>query len=336
MNNFDKLHQEQDEFIKKKFQEDKITSQPVFDDFTNYIEHTNIKQKKYTYKQRKIVILLLILLIISICINIFLASRSYEDSATTENTSIYSNTLENSNAESNTITNTTENKVSNTENSVTVDIDKSNSVQNTSKSETINATITNFSDVDLDELKITIEAYSYAIQRVSYDEDNLESNTILLLIAKRYFDSNSPKNSSQIAKYAQTAENVHTYLKELTGKDFSNVDYIQSYNNYIGYTQSSKSYVYGKDYSTITKESYTCSDLKINNQSGDTFTAEAEVTRLLDDKQTNYKLTFTFKINENYTYQKYCITSLKSKNTSFYPDNTVHFVDISAVEEGEN
>ena len=45
MDNLDRLHEEQDKLIKNVFQEDKIVSQPVFEDFTNYIENSNIKAK---------------------------------------------------------------------------------------------------------------------------------------------------------------------------------------------------------------------------------------------------------------------------------------------------
>ena len=72
MDNFDKLHAEQDAFIKGIFHEDKIVSQPVLDSFEQYLEKTKIKADKYTHKQKRIILLLIILLLISVGYNIYL------------------------------------------------------------------------------------------------------------------------------------------------------------------------------------------------------------------------------------------------------------------------
>ena len=75
-------------------------------------------------------------------------------------------------------------------------------------------------DVNIDELKEFFQKYSLGIQRISFEEETLESNTILLFIAKEYFDSKSNKSSLNVdTNYAATLENVHKYLSELTGKD---------------------------------------------------------------------------------------------------------------------
>ena len=72
MDNFDKLHADQDAFIKGVFHEDKIVSQPVLDSFEQYLEKTKIKADKYTHKQKRIILLLIILLLISVGYNIYL------------------------------------------------------------------------------------------------------------------------------------------------------------------------------------------------------------------------------------------------------------------------
>lgn len=349
MNNFDKLHQEQDEFIKQTFQEDKVVSQPVLNDFTNYIEHSNIKVKKYTYKQKKLIIILFILLILSVGFNLYLTFKPEDFGNINLSLSNKKQTVTENKVLNNTISDTQSKTENKQENKIVEENDKYNTAVITSKPEnTIENTVSQNSlisgssidttGIDKQELKELIEDYSYAIERVSYSEDSLESNTILLVIAKKYFDTNSAKDSSLNinTKYAQTTKNVHTYLNELTGKDFSSVNYIPSYNNYVGYAQSNKAYVPGKDYPVISKEKYECTDLKFTENNNGNYTAETVIIRTVDKVETNYKVTFTFKVNEDYTYQKYCITSLKSKNTSFYPDNTLHFVDVTNVEEDEN
>lgn len=214
-----------------------------------------------------------------------------------------------------------------------------NTINNSTNSSTDvtdeNSVVVDFTDgLNTEELREFIEKYSVGIQRISFDEENLESNTILLFIAKQFFDSNSSKSSLEInSNYAPTLKNIHTFLTELTGKDYSQVEYIPSYANYIGYTKASKTYIFGDDYNTIKKEVYECSDLSIIEENDGLYTAKANVARTIDKEVTNYEITFTFTINQKFTYEKYCIKSLKVKNTSFYPDNTIHLVDTPSVEE---
>lgn len=325
MDNLDKLHAEQDEFIRNVFSEDKIVSQPVLKDFTTYIENSNIKAKKYSHKQVRLIFILLLLLIISVGTNIYFAISKNKPIENSLEDSKISNTLE-----TNTLDDIkkSENKT-NTAN--TSDVEISNTVTNTSIP---TATVTpkdeesDLSDINLDEIRSLVESYSVGINRISSDTNNLESNTILLFIAKDYFDNKPSKSSLKIdAIYAATAENIHKYLTELTGNDYSNIEYIPSFNNYIGYTRSSKSYTLGPNSSTITKEKYTCSNVEIKEKINDIYTIKADVTRTVDDVETNYELELQLKINSNYTYQKYNVKSLKAKNTSFYPDNTVRLID---------
>ena len=73
---------------------------------------------------------------------------------------------------------------------------------------------------------------------------------------------------------------MHKYLKELTGKDFGSTP-LKSYNNYIGFAQSTKSYLYGKDISILQKEEYKVTDLKVSEKQGDSYKATAKITRTL-------------------------------------------------------
>ena len=183
-------------------------------------------------------------------------------------------------------------------------------------------------NVDLDELKTLIEQYAVGIQRIEYTYENLESNTILLFIAKRYFDTNSSKSSLTLdAKYASTAENFHKYLSELTGKKYKNIEYIKSYTNYNGNSKTNKAYVLGKDSSIITNEDYVCTAIEVVDRQDDLYTARAIIRRTADNVKTVYQITFNFKINSDYEYQKYQIVSLNAINSSYYPDNTVHLIE---------
>lgn len=233
----------------------------------------------------------------------------------------------------------TENET-NTENIISNTTNTSNTVQNVTSVNLSNTTssdteeIVDDTGVNINELKKLMESYSMGIHRISYSGENLESNTILLLLAKQYFDTNSNKNNSLKvdSKYATTVENMHKYLTELTGYNYNNVEYINSYKNYIGYASSNRSYVYGKNISELKDEEYECPKLELTNEENGIYTAKGEVIRIRDNEETVYDITLKFQINKNYTYQKYQIVSLKSANKSFYPDNTKHLVENTEVE----
>lgn len=351
MDGFEKLHAEQDEFIKKTLQADKIVSQPVFENFSAYMETSNIKVKRYSYKQQKIIIILLVLLLISVGLNIYLfvvkpasitnlfesfkANENQKVEEITENKiveNIVNNTVEN------TLPSTTENIIENNvvENTI-VEVTNESSTSSTvviedskvKENEKTTLTPAIFTDIDTREVKYFVDQFAIGINKLNLeDTSNLESNTILLYIAQQYFSSKSSLSSSSTVdtSYASTAKNFHNFLSELTINNYSSINYLKSYNNYIGYHSPSKSYVYGKDYSTLTKEVYSCQDVTITNKENNIYTAEANVLRTYEGKETTYKITFTFKVNSNYQYQKYKLLSLKSKLTSGSVDNVVHLI----------
>lgn len=248
-----------------------------------------------------------------------------------ENISQSENLEEKENKEENEAKNETtiENTVSNSNNEVTK-VNISNNETNATEPET---TENNY-DVNVDELKKFLETYSVGIQRLAYAGENLESNTILLFLAKQYFDTNSTKKSSLKVdtKYATTVSNIHKYLTELTGTNYNNIEYVNSYKNYIGYSPSNKSYIYGSDISILKAEEYECPKLELTDEEDGIYTAKGQVIRIVNNEETVYDISLKFQINPNYTYQKYQIISLKTANKSFYPDNTIHLIENSEAE----
>ena len=361
MDGFEKLHNDQDEFIKKTLQADKIVSQPIFENFTSYMEKTNIKIKRYSYKQQKIIIFLLFLLLVSVGLNVYLGvvkqtpvtiTNISKPAESKEETVIEKQDTNNENIIlENTVTEVVENIISadSEENVIKNEVFEDASVventashdsitntvveepKTTEKQESVNTTITPalFTDINTSEVKNFVNQFAIGINKLKLpDTTVLESNTILLYIAQQYFSSKSSLSSSLNVDttYAASTENFHKFLSELTINDYSTVDYLKSYNNYIGYFSHSKSYVYGKDYSTLSKEKYTCTDVTITNKEDNIYTAEANVTRTYEGEESTYKITFTFKVNSNYKYQKYKLLSLKSRITSGSVDNAIHLV----------
>lgn len=361
MDNFDKLHKDQDDFIKGVFHEDKMISQPVLDSFETYLEKTKIKVDKYTHKQKKIIVLLVVLLLISVAFNIYFAlnpeanifkniklptgetdkentsiieeqpntdvddvveinknevvENTVTDAADSENTVDNENTVDANNTVANEVTNTT----------IVLDPPTKPTIANVTKVPEVEKDYTG--EFDVEAFKTELEKYSLGINRISYGEETLESNTILLALTKSFFNSHSNDDGLNVGtKYTQSVANMHKYLKELTGKDFGSTP-LKSYNNYIGFAQSTKSYLYGKDISILQKEEYKVTDLKVSEKQGDSYKATAKITRTLDYIDTIYDVEVEFKINKEYTYQQFNIISLKAKNTSFFPDNTVRLVN---------
>lgn len=356
MDGFEKLHKEQDTFIKNTLQEDKLVNQPIFESFNAYMEQSNIKVKKYSYKQQKIIIFLIVLLLASVGLNVYLGvvkqtpvtitnisepahnieekdHETREDNKDNEQENITNTVIEDS-----PIVDSTENVV---ENAVTVNNeDKENENTNTivveepekiESKEPVNTTLTPaiFTDINTKEVEEFVNQIAIGINKLKFnDTTNLESNTILLYIAQQYFNAKSSNSNSLSvdASYSSTTDNFHKFLSELTITDYSTIDYLKSYTNYIGYASRSKSYIYGNDYSVIGKEKYKCKDVTITNKEDNIYTAEANVTRTYEGEESTYKITFTFKVNNNYKYQKYKLLSLKSKITSSSVDNAIHLV----------
>lgn len=337
MDGFEKLHNDQDEFIKKVLQEDKLISQPVFESFSTYIDQSNIKVKRYSYKQQKIIFILVLLLVVSVGYNIYLTFiKEPADPIETETSSptknpvleIDENLLNQSSQEKNTSNNLDDFYV-------TIDDDTTNTT-NTIANELANTAVINttiapaiFTDIDTKEVTEFVNDFAIGINRLSLDQETLESNTILLYMAQQYFVSKSTNNSSLAVNttYASTAENFHKFLSELTIKDYSTVTSIDSYNNYIGYTPKSKSYTYGSDYSELSKETYNCTSVTITDKTNGIYTAKATVTKESESGTSTYEIVFTFKVNNNYKYQKYKLLSLSAKNTSDIVDTTLHLVN---------
>lgn len=375
MDGFEKLHNSQDEFIKKTLQEDRIVSQPIFDSFSVQMNKTKVKVKKYTYRQLHIISLLVILLIISVSLNIYLAVvkgtpititnifQPAQDYSSNPDTSDFENTISNElentiendttntidNTIDNTISNTVENIVDNTTNttkintsvSVSNTVDKNSStIKNEVPSEIIIVPETKDPEpiippeIDLGQIKTFVNQFAIGINKLNLeDTKNLESNTILLYITQQYFSkqSNSSASLSVNTDYASSSTNFHKFLSEFTANDYSKIDYIKSYNNYIGYISRSKAYVYGNDYSILSKEKYNCDSVTITNKNDGVYTAVATVSRTyVNDKKVeeknSYEITFNFKINDDYKYQKYKLLSLKSKLVSGDVETVIHLV----------
>ena len=352
MDGFEKLHNEQDEFIKKTLQKDKLVSQPIFDNFSVSMNKSKVKVKKYTYKQQHIISLLLILLIISVGLNIYLAVvkgtpititnifqpaqdyssnddvSDFKNELSYDNESIIENIVDNT-INNNTISNnTTLNPIISVSN--TADEDSTSTTKNEVPSEVIIVPETKDPEpiippeIDLEQIKTFVNQFAIGINKLDLqDTENLESNTILLYITQQYFSkqSNSSASLSVNADYASSNTNFHKFLSEFTANDYSKTNYIKSYNNYIGYISRSKAYVYGNDYSILSKEKYDCESVTITNKENEVYTATANGSRTYindkkEEEKNGYEITFTFKINNNYKYQKYKLLSLKSKLVS--------------------
>mgnify|MGYP007069849841 CR=1 FL=1 len=343
-----------DEYIKNTVQKDEFFDIYTQDDINRYINKSTIKVKRYSYKQRKIIAILVLLLLISVGYNIYQAffkdtttqnvsPTSSQNIVTEKTTTVKKDKDEKEDKdkdkkENKVVDEVVENKVE-VENTTTT-----NTITNTPNTNTtlVEKNIELSKDIDLNDLEAYLQNYyCVGLNRINYEEDTLESNTVLLLIAYKYFSQISAKNmSNPNVSYAQTTENYHKYLTELTGKDYSRYTSIRSYTNVIGFLGSSKSYAPGNNISIFDDERYIVSDIEVVDQQGKQYTGKLTIKRIVpvqvetkpkvfetQDEVTEYAATVVFEVNDSYSYQKYKIVSLKANNTSFYPDNTKHLVD---------
>lgn len=353
MDGLKKLHEQQDDFIKKTLQVDKIINQPMFDSYEQKMNQTKVKVKKYSYKQQRIILILLLLLAISVGFNIYQAfvkeapititnifqptknnlEEKEDENTPTEN--IIENKVEETPSTSETLVNTSNSNtvdsvISNTNTTTTVEVQKPTEEPPAEK-EPVNTNLTPqlFTDINTNEVEDFVEQFAIGINKLDLNNtSDLESNTILLYIAQQYFSAKSNNYNSLTVDttYASSAENFHKFLSEFTINDYSTITNLKSYTNYIGYVSRSKSYIYGKGYETIAKEKYTCEDVSITNKDDNVYSAKAKVTRNYEGETATYDVIFTFKVNGNYKYQKYKLLSLESKLTSGSLENIIHLV----------
>ncbi len=196
---------------------------------------------------------------------------------------------------------------------------------------TLNVSI-NEEDVDLipyeNEISELLVSYAPGINRVDGNEYNLENNTMLVYIAKNYFDS---KNSASVdidTKYAATKDNIHKFLSELTDKDYTSMNALSTFSNFIRYTEKTGSYAIGKDINLLKREKYTVSDITFEEAGDGQYSGTAVILRSLDNgserELTHYAVDFRFSINERFTYSKYKILDFNAANKDYMPDNTFH------------
>lgn len=378
MNEFDQLNENYDDYIKKVVQRDTFVNVQTQKTVEKYIEQSPVKVKKISYSQIKVIAVLAILLTLSLCYNLYItffkdtfplpgmSSTSQNEEVTNviklpvveepeEEPEEKPKKVEKEDKEDEEdkdkdkeekTKNTVKEEVTNTANEVnenTVSEDTTNTtppanIASVDNGMLIPTSITGIKASDLDDLEAFIQKYGFTINRVNYEEETVESDTMLLVYAKKYFDSITEKQvrANPTVSYTPTADNLHKFLAELTTRDYTRQKVLDTYKNVISYNAPTNSYVFGDDYKVFDDEKYICSDIQITDQDGDTYTGTCKVRRLRDieekkkgktvvnTEETVYEVTIKFKFNANYSYQRFKIVSLKANNTSFYPDNTRH------------
>jgi len=376
MNEFDQLNENYDDYIKKVVQRDTFVNVQTQKTVEKYIEQSPVKVKKISYSQIKVIAVLAVLLTLSLCYNLYVTF--FKDtfplpgmSTTSQNEGV-TNVVKlpvveepeeepeeepkkeekedeedkkdkDKDEEKEDTKNTVKNEVTNTANENTVAEDNENTtppanIASVDNGMLIPTSITGIKASDLDELEAFIQKYGFTINRVNYEEETVESDTMLLVYAKKFFDSVSEKTvrANPNISYTPTADNLHKFLAEISTRDYTRQKVLDTYKNVIQYNGPTNSYVFGDDSKVFDDEKYICSDIQITDQDGDTYTGTCKVRRLRDIEQkkkgkvivnteeTVYEVTLKFKFNANYSYQRFKIVSLKANNTSFYPDNTRH------------
>lgn len=350
-------NEEKDKFIRESLQKDIH----VFSSNNNLeleiekdINASNIKQRKSTYGERKFTTFLIILLCVSLGWNAYFVSNSrnklnYLISQKMPQVTEKNNDMNNTQKTNDNITSTnTEN--TNVDNTVVENNDiENNNVTDISEITPIlpkpdiedviiedKETEKNNFALDIDEgiLKEELVNYAIAIGRFEGQIDTLEENTIALLMAHNSFSSKKAQiDSNKISvKYALTADNVHLFIAELTGTKIDN--FLNSYSNYIGYSEFSNGYVFGKDANILANEKYEVLELKVKNKNNTGYEITGIIQKTVDNKKCNYEFTAVISAHKEYTYNPYKINSFTAKLQKGHTDNVMRLVDY--VEEIED
>lgn len=304
------------------------------------IANSKIKPSKFTnFQKNMIIVILFILLIISIIINILYFSgmeislskesaeivKPYviEDNLSTEDD--IENKLEENTAKDSS-QNTTQTKIQNTniQNLVVTEIE--NNDNNSADDEQAKKDYSE--QIDEEKLKQELKTYALSIGRFEDIIDTKEENTILLVMAQNILESLRAENTnkSNIGKYALTRENADVFIEEFTGSRPS--DILQTYSNYIGYMQSSKSYNWGKDGNPFASEKYEVLSLEFSGKNNSGFKVSGIIEKDYNGNKCNYHFNATISVNkEDFVYVPYTIKSFTYSIANNSVDDVFRLVD---------
>lgn len=355
---------EKDEFIRKTLNADTFiaTGEEAKEKIKKDVKISKIKQKKYTYGERRFMRFLAFVLIISVGTNVYLVENKVDFAGlfkqNKEQKVLQSVSIEDNIALNNIEQKTTkedsisENKILSNEavKNVVVSntLSEKNDVVQSQISEKKHISVT---EKGLDEELLKSELENYAITVGRYDDANdLEKNTIILLIANNFFNNNVTKSTgldiSASNKYAMTESNVHLFIKELIGVELDNP--LSSYVNYMKYNAGSKFYSSGEKSTELKDEKYKISNLNVLSSNNNEYTLEGNLHRIskvkMVDKtktweeqiEADYTLNVTIVINEEYTYVPYLIKEYKAELKPGQEDNINRLVDLEVQNEQQN
>lgn len=315
-------NEDKDKFIKDNLSQDNyvFSGNDAYNAIINTeIDTTKIKPKRYTYKQRRIVIILLILLALSMILNgYFLSGRGIRLGANTYKEVTISPIYIEDEIEDNIIIKEDEadNKADEITNVVVSQVEKDSLVVNTIVPEKTEEEIKkNENDakefakiIDEDALKQELKMYALGLGRFDDIIDSKEENTVLLIITANTMQvqRSSNKDSKKASNYATTKDNVDKFIEELTGKKPDNV--LESYNNFIGFSQASNAYIWGKDGNPFGSEKYEVLTLDFTEKNNSGFKVSGLIEKTLNGKRYVYHFNATISSNgDNYSYNPYQI-----------------------------
>lgn len=348
---------EKDEFIKKRFAEDKlmVSREQVGVQIKSDIDTSKIRIRKHTYLERYLIVLLVLLLIISIFCNVYLFQTRHNSSG------LANNGLNGENGEYipqnifSDVTTDIEKVIENREPDMVIvdDNDKETDeivIEDTQETPIVQTEVKDnpsAHEIDEEAIKSELTEYAITIGRCGSDASELEKNTILLLVADDYFNNKVSTNKglelSSNGKFSMTSKNVHKFLEELLGLEVN--DHLDSYVNYMKYNVNSKFYSAGTESTKLKEEKYEITSIKVTesdiageykaigniNKKSQVEIKDRTNTRI-EDIEANYSFEATLVENTNYTYVKYKIKDFVTELRAGEQDNITRLVGIAEQE----
>lgn len=301
-----------DDKIREKLSQDKFITDSNKNVINNYIPNEKIKPKKISQSQKSffIFIVIIALLLVAFILYLYESSSSSdlsEDPKEVEDSiSLVDKTYNEANGIANNNSISSENtNISNEEpNSLSTD------------------------GLDLENFKKFLNSYSYAINRLTnLNNDVIEKNTIYIYIAMKYFDTQSTQMSSldtTNTQFAKTKDNINKFIYDISGQEIT--DTLSTYEDYVVYSSFANSYDYGSKSNVL--EQYNCTDVQLSGEEDGVYNVIAKVTRTTLDKNIDYEVSINVRLNENFSYVPYQITSIVAQNLSEDFDSTFHLVNL--------
>ena len=311
-------NEEKDKFIRDTLSKDKY----VFSGNDSYkelvsseIETSNVKPSMLNHNQKIAIIVIVVALIAIFSIGKLLPNSKNNiknDLLSNQNMSTSVEKQPNNKRDDTIIQKTNIEKNENTVNSINVEAVETSDNDKYIKDKELQGFLKTINE---EKLKEELKMYALGIGRFDKVLNSREENTILLLLAMDFFSELNKYNNNGIDvsnKYTLIDIDANDFIKELTG--IKNSKILDSYNNYIGYSEARKAYILGVDGNPFENEEYNVLSCNYSSYNDETFVVSGQIEKTIDRSSYIYQYeAHILRNSDNYKYFPYQIKEFSYK-----------------------